>query len=364
MKKKSTVLKLAAFLLITTSTAAMSEEVLNVYNWSDYIGENTISGFEAETGIKVRYDTFDSNEILEAKLLAGSSGYDVVVPSANFMERQIKAGVFAEIDKSKLDLYGNLDPGILKVVALHDPGNKHSVPWMWGTSGLGYNEAMLRERLGDIPLDSYDLLFDPKVVSKLADCGVAVLDSPAEVMGDVLNYLGLDPNSENKADLQKATDLMMSIRPYIKYFHSSQYLNDLANGEVCLALGYNGDISISKARAEEVGAGIDIRYIIPKEGTQMWFDVLGIPADAKNKDNAHKFINYILRPEVVAEVSNYVFYANPNTAATPLVDPEVTSDPGIYPSEEVQAKLFALKSHTLKFDRLLTRAWTRIKTGK
>jgi len=352
----------SVFLLV--SIAQAEDNVLNIYNWSDYIGETTISQFEAETGIKVRYDTFDSNEILEAKLLSGNSGYDIVVPSGSFLERQIKAGIFSEIDKSKLSRYNNLDVEILKAVEKHDSGNTHSVPWMWGTVGIGYNEAALKERLGDIELNSLDLIFKPEVVSKLADCGVALLDSPSEVMSVALHYLGLDPNSEDKGDLDKATELMISIRPHIKYFQSSQYINDLANGEICIAIGYNGDVSIAAARAEEAGGENIVTYIIPKEGAPVWFDVLGIPADAKNKDNAHKFIDFILKPEVIAEVSNYVFYANPNTAATGLIDEAVTSDPGIYPPEDVKANLFPLLAHTQKFDRLLTRAWTKIKTNK
>jgi putrescine transport system substrate-binding protein len=356
----------SAFTVIAAMTGgaqAAEEKVLNIYNWFDYIGETTIADFEAETGIKVNYDTFDSNEILEAKLLSGSSGYDVVVPSANFMERQIQAGVFLELDRTKLTGYGNLDEGILENVATHDPDNAHSVPYMWGTTGFGYNVAKITERMADAPVDSWDMVFNPEIVAKFADCGVAFIDSPSEVMGIVLKYLGLDPNSEDKGDLEKAKELMLSIRPHVKYFNTGQYLNDIANGEVCMAVGYSGDFSIAQARAEEVGQGIEISYVIPKEGTQMWFDMLAVPEDAPHPENAHTFINFILRPEVAAGVSNYVFYANPNKAATPLVDTAVTSDPGIYPDDATKANLFALKAHTPKYDRRLTRAWTSIKTG-
>ncbi len=344
--------------------AQEEEKILNVYNWYDYIGETTIADFEAETGIEIRYDTFDSNELLEAKLLSGSSGYDVVVPSANFMERQIQAGVFMELDRSKLTNYANLDEGILKSIAVHDPGNAHGVPYMWGTTGFGYNVGKVAERMADAPLDSWDLVFDPETVAKFADCGVAFIDSPSEIMGIVLNYLGLDPNSEDKKDLEKAKALMLSIRPHVKYFNTGQYLNDIANGEVCIAVGYSGDFSIAQARAEEAGQGIEIAYVIPKEGTQMWFDMLAIPKDAPHPENAHAFIDFILRPEVAAGVSNYVFYANPNKAATSLVDPAITGDTGIYPDDATKANLFALKAHSPKYDRRLTRAWTSVKTGR
>lgn len=355
---------LAVAATASSGAEALEDKVLNIYNWFDYIGETTIADFEAETGIKVNYDTFDSNEILEAKLLSGSSGYDVVVPSANFMERQIQAGVFLQLDRTKLTNYGNLDETILENVAVHDPENAHSVPYMWGTTGFGYNIAKITERMADAPVDSWNMVFNPDIVAKFADCGVAFIDSPSEVMGIVLKYLGLDPNSESKDDLEKAKELMLSIRPHVKYFNTGQYLNDIANGEVCLAVGYSGDFSIAQARAEEAGQGIEISYVIPKEGTQMWFDMLAIPADAPHPENAHAFINFILRPEVAAGVSNYVFYANANKAATPFVDTAVTSDPGIYPDDSTKANLFALKAHTPKYDRRLTRAWTSIKTGR
>lgn len=355
---------LAVMVTMTSGAMAEEEKVLNVYNWFDYIGETTIDDFEKETGIKVRYDTFDSNEILEAKLLSGSSGYDVVVPSANFMERQIQAGVFMQLDQAKLSNYGNLDKAILDRVAVHDPNNAHSVPYMWGTTGFGYNVADVTERMPDAPVDSWDLIFKPEIVEKFADCGVAFIDSPAEVMGIALNYLGLDPNSEDKDDLKAAKKLMLSIRPHVKYFNTGQYLNDIANGEVCIAVGYSGDFSIAQVRAEEAGQGIEIAYVIPKEGTQMWFDMLAVPEDAPHPENAHKFIDFILRPEVAAGVSNYVFYANPNTAATDLVDPAITGDPSIYPDDATKANLFALKAHSPKYDRKLTRAWTTVKTGR
>ncbi|WP_221794141.1 polyamine ABC transporter substrate-binding protein [Oceanobacter mangrovi] len=356
---------LASAISLTVSAAAMAEsKELNIYNWSDYIDPQDVVKFEEATGIKVNYDVYDSNEVLESKIMAGNTGYDLVVPTGSFLERQIQAGIYAEIDKSKLKNYGNLDKELLAKVARHDPNNAHSVPYAWGTIGLGYNIAQLKERLGDMPVDSYDLLFDPKMAAKLKDCGVAVLDSPAEMMAIALNYLGLDPNSEDKKDLDKAEALLKATRDNIRYFHSSQYIGDLANGEICLAVGYNGDIMQSVSRADEAGQGVEVAYAIPKEGTLVWFDSMAIPADAPHKDAAYKFIDFVLSPEVAAGISNYVYYAVPNKAAEPLIIDEVINDPGIYPTEAVKAKLFPQQAHTAKFDRLLNRAWSNVKTGR
>ncbi len=356
---------LASVSLFVLAPAAFGQEepVLNIYNWSDYIAEDTIQQFEAETGIQVNYDVYDSNEVLEAKLLAGSSGYDIVVPSGNFLERQIAAGLLQPIDKSKLTNYGNLDPTALQTAAVHDPENAHSVPYMSFTAGIGYNVAEVTERLGpDQPLDSWDLVFNPEIVSKLADCGVAILDSPTEIIGTALNYLGLDPNSENPDDLARAEELLMSIRPHVRYFHSSQYIDDLGSGEICLAVGYSGDIFIARDAAAE--NNVEINYVIPQEGALTAFDLMAIPADAPHPENAHRFIDFVLQPQVTAGITNYVFYASANAAATEFVDEEIRTNPGIYPPAEVQAEAFALKAHTPRFDRLLTRAWTRIKTGQ
>lgn len=358
-------LSAAASLLMAVSAASAEEDkVLNIYNWSDYIAEDTIENFEKRTGIKVNYDVFDSNEVLEAKLLAGNTGYDIVVPSGSFLERQIMAGVFGKIDRTRLQNYGNLDPDILGRVDVHDSGNEHSVPYMWGTTGIGYNVKMVEERMPDAPVDSWDMIFDPEVVSEFADCGVTLLDAPTEVISAALNYLGLDPNSEDKGDLKEAEALLMSIRPHIKYFHSSQNINDLANGDICVAMGWNGDMLIARDRAAEAAQGVEVAYTIPKEGALIWFDLMAIPSDAPHPQNAHLFLDYIMEPEVIAAVSDYVFYANGNSASIEFVDPEVKGDPGIYPSDEVKAKLFPDKVNSPKFDRLLTRAWTRIKTGK
>jgi putrescine transport system substrate-binding protein len=348
-------------LLIAAPALAQEEAVLNVYNWSDYIAEDTIANFEAATGIKVNYDVYDNNEIVDAKLLAGSSGYDIVVPSGSFLERQIKAGLILPLDKSKLTNIGNLDPAVMATAAGQDPDNAHGVPYMINTIGYGYNVAKVKEALGDAaPVDSWDLIFKPEFAQKLQGCGIALLDSPSEVVGIALHYLGLDPNSESEEDLKKAEELITSVKPYIRYFHSSQYIDDLGNGEICVALGYSGDIFIASDNAAD---GVEVQYVIPKEGAGSLFDFLAIPADAPHPDNAHKFINYILQPEVVAAITNYVFYANPNLPSLEFVDEEVKSNPGIYPSAETTAKSFVMRAHSPEFEEVLTRTWTRIKTG-
>lgn len=343
---------------------AAEEKILHVYNWSDYIDKGTIPEFQTRTGIKVVYDMFDSNEVLETKLLTGKTGYDVVVPSASFLERQIKAGVFMKLDRSKLSNFRNLDADLMKRIALHDPGNQYAVPYLWGTTGIGYNVDKVKKALGDVPVDSWALLFDPKNAAKLKDCGLVLLDAPSEVVDSALIYMGKDPNSENADDLKTVEDLLMKIRPYVRYLHSSQYINDLANGEICAALGWSGDVFQAKARAEEAGKGVNVGYAIPKEGAIMWFDMLAIPADAKHPDNAHKFINYLLEPAVIAKVSNFVAYANPNALATSMVDESVRKNPVIYPSDEVRQKLFPHLAESSEFSRLLNRSWTRFRTGQ
>lgn len=365
MKRKLTTGILAAAAVAFTGAGQAAEEpVLNVYNWSDYIAEDTIENFEKEYGIEVNYDVFDSNEVLEAKLLAGNTGYDVVVPSGSFLERQIQAGVFMELDKSKLSNYGNLDDDILDRVSMHDPGNKHAIPYMWGTTGFAYNIDMINERMPDAPTDSWAMLFDPDVVKNFADCGATLLDAPTEGLSNMLGYLGRDPNSEAEEDLEAFEEQMMKIRPHIRYFHSSQNINDLANGEICLAMGWSGDMFIAMDRAAEADQGIEIDYVIPKEGAVIWFDMMAIPADAPHPNNAHLFLDYIMRPEVAASISNYVWYANANEAATRLVDEEVRENPDIYPPPEIKNKLFPDLATSPGFTRKLTRSWTRIKTGQ
>ncbi len=349
--------------LLLAAPAIAQDNVVNVYNWSDYIAEDTVAKFEAETGIKVNYDVFDSNELVEAKLLAGASGYDVVVPSGFFLERQVAAGLFLPFDKSKLPNLANMDPDVMASTAAHDPDNAHSVDYMWGTTAIGYNVEKVKAALGDQPIDTWDIVFKPEIVSKLKDCGVTLLDAPAEIMASALNYLGLDPNSESTDDLKKAEELLMSIRPYVRYFNSSQYIDDLGNGEVCLSVGYSGDVFIARDAAAEAKAGVEVAYTIPKEGALKWFDLFAIPADAPHVDNAYKFIDFMMRPDIAAANTNFVFYASGNKAALDLIDPAIKTDPAIYPTAEISAKLFPLKAHTPDYDELLTETWQRIKAG-
>ncbi|MEQ8659286.1 MAG: polyamine ABC transporter substrate-binding protein, partial [Gammaproteobacteria bacterium] len=338
--------------------------VLNIYNWSDYIGPDTIAAFERETGIKVNYDVFDTNEVLEAKLLAGNTGYDIVVPSANFVARQIAAGLLQKLDRHKLDNYDNLDPDILRALHNHDPDNAYVVPYMWGTTGIGYNVAMVRARLGDRTPDSWQALFDPAVTARLADCGIALVDAPSEVFPAVLAYLGVPPGRHAAGDVEAAAGVLAAVRPHVRYFHSSQYINDLASGEICVAFGWNGDVLIARDRAREAGNGEVIGYVVPRERPIMWVDVLAIPNDAPHPVNAHRFIDYLLRPAVIAAVTNAVNYANANTRATPLVAPDVSADPAVYPDAAVRARLFPATPTTPEYDRLVTRAWTRVKSGR
>ena len=344
---------------------AAEEKVLHVYNWSDYIADDTVKNFEAKTGIKVTYDVFDSNDVLETRLLAGSSGFDVVVPSASFLERQIKAGVFQKLDKTQLPNLANMDPDIMQRVALHDPNNDHSIPYLWGTTGIGYNEAKIKKILGDgvIP-DSWNYIFDPKLLAKFKDCGVSVLDAPDELLKVALAWMGRDPNSQKEEDLKAAEEKLMAIRPYIRKIHSSQYIDDLATGELCVSVGWSGDILQSRDRAAEAGKDIVIKYAIPKEGTIVWFDMLAIPADAKHPQNALAFINYLMDPQVAANNSNKVNYANGNAKSLPMVNDEVKNDPGIYPTPEVKAKLFPSLAYNEDFNRLMTRMWTKFTTGR
>ena len=347
-----------------TTAAPAEEKVLNVYNWSDYIDPAVIESFQKETGIAVSYDVFDSNEVLETKLLTGNSGYDVVVPSAYFLERQIQAGVFRKLDRSLLPNLGNLDEGLQMSIAAHDPRNEHGVIYMWGTTGIGFDADKVRAIMPDAPLDSWSLVLDPAIVSKFKDCGVSFLDDPTDMVGTMLLWLGKQPNSESEEDLKLAEEALLRIRPYIRTIHSSQYIEDLANGEVCIAVGYSGDVLQARDRAAEAGKAIDIRYVIPREGALMWFDTLAIPTDAAHPRNAHAFINYLLKPEVAAANSNYVNYATANTAALPLVNEELRNDTGIFPTPEVQERLQPNLAKSAEFTRALNRSWTRFVTGR
>jgi putrescine transport system substrate-binding protein len=340
------------------------DKILNVYNWSDYIEPSVLAEFTKQTGIKVNYDVFDSNAVLETKLLTGHTNYDVVVPSAPFLKRQISAGVFQKLDKSQLPNLKNLDPQMMKQIAVYDPDSDHSVPYMWVTSGPGYNVAKIQERMPDAPVNSLRMFYDPAVVSKFKDCGVSVLDEPPEIVDTVLLYLGKDPRAQSLEDLKAAETVLLAIRPYVRYVHSSRYIDDLANGETCLALGWSGDVKQARDRAKDAGKGIEIKYSIPKEGTIMNFDMLAIPADAPHPHNALLFINYLLDPEVAAKNSNLVKYANVNAASTALLVDAVKGDPNIYPPPDILAKLVPEPPRSQDYQRQLTRTWTRFKTGQ
>jgi putrescine transport system substrate-binding protein len=345
-------------------SAAAQERVINVYNWSDYIDPKVLEDFTKETGIRVTYDTYDNNEIVETKLLAGQSGYDIVVPSGPFLQRLIKAGVFQKLDKGKLQNLSNLWPEIMQRLAVYDPGNQYAVDYMWGTTGIGVNVKKVRERLGDIPLNTWDIVLKPELIGKLKDCGVQILDAPEDVFPGVLNALGLNPDSKRAEDLQRAGDALFRIRGSVQKFHSSEYINALANGDICLAVGYSGDILQAKKRAEEAKNGVEIAYLIPREGALMWFDSFAIPADAKNVAEAHAFLDYMMRPQVAAANTNFVSYASGNLAAKPFVKPDILNNPGIYPDEATFKRLFTNTAYDEKAQRLVTRLWTRVKTGR
>lgn len=358
---------IVAALSLQTSAFSQDKEV-RVFNWSDYIDESIIKDFTAETGIKVVYDVFDSNDILETKLLAGKTGYDIVVPTGNFLARQIKAGVFQKLDKSKLPNLTNQWSEISDRLAKYDPGNEHAVNYMWGTTGIGYNVKKIKERMPDAPVDSWKLVFDPDVVMKFKDCGIMMLDASDEITAATMNYLGIDPNSKNPEDFKKAAEHFKKIRPAVRKFHSSEYINALANGDVCIVVGWSGDVVQAKTRAEEKNAKIkdeakkvEIAYSVPKEGAQMWFDNLAIPKDAKNVDEAHAFMNYLMKPEVAAKNSEYIGYPNGNLASQQFIKKEVLEDTQIYPSKETIAKLFILTPNENEVQRALVNTWRDMK---
>ena len=353
-----------AVLCAPFSVAAEHERVVNFYNWSDYIDPTVLDDFSKETGIKARYDTFDSNDTLEAKLLAGKSGYDVVVPTAYFLARQIAAGVFQKLDKSKLPNLANAWPEIAKDLAIYDPGNLHAVNYMWGTTGIGYNVKAVRQALGaQATIDSWGDVFEPDRIAKFKDCGIHFLDSSDDIMSAALHYLHLNPNSSDPSDLEKAADLLAKIRPYVRKFHSSEYLNALATGEICLAVGFSGDVKQAQKRAAEAKGGVEVGYAIPKEGAQLWFDNLAIPKDAPDVEAAHALINYLLKPEVAAKNSNFISYANGNLASQKFVNPSILDDRTVYPDAATMARLYTIIAHDQKTQRLVNRLWTRIKTG-
>jgi putrescine transport system substrate-binding protein len=360
---------LAIITLLLAGSANAQDRVVNVYNWSDYIDPKVLEEFTRETGIKVRYDTFDSNEIVEAKLLAGKTGYDVVVPGSTVLRRLISVGVFQKLDKTKISNLQHAWPEITQRLAAYDPGNEYAVNYMWGTTGIGYNVAKVKQRLGNVPLDSWDIFFKPENLAKLRSCGVHVLDTAEELLPAALKYLGLDPDSKNAADIEKAGELLGKLRPNIQKFHSSEYLNALANGEICLVVGWSGDVFQAKARAKEAAEKtkkpvVEIDYVVPREGAQIWFDSFSIPKDAPNADAAYAFINFMMRPDIAARNTNFVAYASGNLAAQKSVDKEIFDNPSIYPPAEVFKRLYTVTPYPAQLQRTVTRVWTRVKTGR
>jgi putrescine transport system substrate-binding protein len=356
---------IATALLVFSPAARAGERTVNFYNWSNYMAPGVLEDFTRETGIKVVYDTFDANETLETRLLAGNSGYDVVVPTAYFLQRQIKAKVFQKLDKSKLPNLANAWPAVTQRLAIYDPGNQYAANYMWGTTGIGYNVKEVRKILGaDAKIDSWEMVFKPENLAKFKDCGIHMLDSADDIFPAALSYLGLDPNSTKPADLDKAADLVSRIRPYVRKFHSSEYLSALATGEICFVVGWSGDIMQARSRAAEAKNGIEIGYAIPKEGAQMFFDNLAIPADAKNVAEAYELINYLYRPEVAARNTDYLSYANGNLASQKLVDPKILNDRNIYPDEATLKKLFVITARDPATQRVINRLWTKVKTGR
>lgn len=364
-QSKKTLLATSVALAFGVSLANANE--VRMYNWSDYIAEDTFEKFTAETGIRVIYDVFDSNEVLEAALLSGRSGYDLVVPSNHYLTKQISAGAFAELDHSLLTNLANLNPDLMRTLEDVDPNGRFSVPYLWGTNGYGYNEGRILAILGDdAPVDSWALMFDPEVTAKLAasGCGISMLDSGDEMLPAAMAYLGLNPNSNEAEDFAAAAAVISAVQPHVTYFHSSRYISDLANGDICVAAGYSGDILQAAERAEEAENGHIIVYTIPKEGAALWFDMLAIPDGAPNVENAHKLINFLLRPEIIADITNYVWYANPNSAADEFVVPDILSDESIYPTAEVKEQLYLAKERPLDTQRIITRTWNRVKSGR
>jgi putrescine transport system substrate-binding protein len=358
------VIALGAALLLSTQANAQGR-VVNFYNWSNYMAPDVLEAFTKETGIKVVYDTFDANETLETRLLAGKSGYDVVVPTAYFLQRQITAHVFQKLDKAKMPNLANAWPVVTQRLATYDPGNLYAVNYMWGTTGIGYNVKAVQKILGpDARIDSWDIVFKPENLARFKDCGVHMLDSADDIFPAALGYLGLDPNSTKQADLEKAADLVSKVRPYVRKFHSSEYLSALATGEICLVVGWSGDIMQARSRAAEAKGDIEIGYTIPKEGAQMFFDNLAIPADAQHVAEAYELINYLYRPEVAAKNSDFLSYANGNLASQKQVDPKILGDKNIYPDEATLAKLFVITARDPATQRIINRLWTKVKTGR
>ena len=356
---------LVAAALVLMIVPARAQGVLNIYNWNDYIDEQTLKRFESETGIKVRYDVYDSNEVLDAKLRAGRSGYDLVVPSASpFLALQVPAKLYQTLDRAKLPNAKNLDPALMKQLERYDPGNEHAIPWMWGTTGIGYNAERVLKIMPDAPVYSLRMLFDPAIVSRFKSCGVVMLDSPTDVIPAALTYLGRDPDSKKPEDLTAATDVLMKIRPNVRKWQSSEYINGLANGDVCLVFGYSGDIKQAAKRAAEAKNGVRVEYAIPSEGALVWTDTWAIPADAANAANAYRFLDFVLRPDIAALNTNFIGYANGVPASLDKVMPEIRNDPTVYPPEEVRKRFYTISPADRTYERQRSRAWTRITTGR
>jgi putrescine transport system substrate-binding protein len=347
-----------------TASVANDEKVLNVYNWADYVGESTIADFEARTGIKVTYDVYDSNEVLQTKLLTGGSGYDVVVPSAAPTNHLIQAGALRKLDRSKLRNLANMDPRILQIVTSFDPGNEHALPYLWGTTGIGYNPDLIEKVLGTRTIDSLAAVFDPAIASKLAQCGITMLDAPNDMFTVAFNYLGLDPNSQRPQDWAAAEAALKKAAPYVRYYHSSRYVSDLASGEVCVSIGWSGALQQARSRGAQAETPVKVVYVIPKEGAMIWFDMMAIPTDAPHPENAYAFLDYLMEPKVIADITNTVGQANGNAAALPYVAETLRNDPSVYPTSEVFERLNPDKPWPPEMLRELARAWTRIQTGE
>ncbi|MFI4878845.1 MAG: polyamine ABC transporter substrate-binding protein [Steroidobacterales bacterium] len=343
--------------------AADEERELHIYNWADYIGKDTIAQFEAQTGIRVVYDTYDADETLEAKMMAGDSGYDVVSTSTDFFSRQIKAGIYRPLDRALLPNWKNLDPHALAREAGADPGNRYAMPYLRHVNGFAYNVDLIRARMPDAPVDSLDLIFKPDIIKRFADCGVTFLDSAEDVLQLALNYLHIDPNTTRPEDYKRAEQLILSVRPYIRAFDSSEYMNGLGNGEFCISMSWSGDYATSQARAKAAGVDVHLAFTVPKEGANGSYDAWLIPADAPHPIAAHKFLNFILEPRVIAQITNYIHYANDNLAARPYVDPQILNNPVVYPTPEIEARLYQAGEANPALERLRTRTWTRIKTN-
>lgn len=349
---------------VGTPAAAAEEKRLFIYNWTDFIGRNTIAEFEKETGIKVTYDVYDSEETMDARLLAGSSGYDVVIASTEYFGREIKAGVYIPLDRARLPNWKNLDPRILAIQTIHDPGNLHSAPYMHAINGFAYNVDMIKARMPNAPVDSLDMIFKPEIVSKFADCGVTLSDSAADTLMLAMRYLGLDPNSKKREDYKAAEELLMKVRPYIRAFDSAEYLNALANKEICVAMSWSSDYALSRARARAVGVNVDLAFTVPKEGANQNFSSLLIPEGAPHPEAAYAFINFMLRPDVIAAITNEIFYGNDNLASRSLINPIILNDVTLYPTPAMEARLYRSDEASAATERIRTRTWTRVKTAK